>query len=88
MNNKKIPLRKCVACSKMLPKDQLYRIVKTDNGFSFDPTGKCDGRGAYICKQASCIDAAIKKKSFNRSFKSPVDYEVINSLYLELENDR
>ncbi len=88
MNKKELPLRKCVACSKMLPKDCLFRIVKTDEGIIYDKTYKSQGRGAYICKSKDCLDIALKKKSFNRSLKQAVSEEVLNNLYMELENDR
>ncbi|MCR5415891.1 MAG: YlxR family protein [Pseudobutyrivibrio sp.] len=86
MSEKTLPLRKCVACGQMLPKDQLFRIVKSDDGIKLDLSYKCMGRGAYICRDAKCIDLAVKKKSFNRSLRGPVSNEVIDSLYMELEN--
>ncbi|MCR4567027.1 MAG: YlxR family protein [Pseudobutyrivibrio sp.] len=87
MNSKNLPLRKCVACAQMLPKDQLFRVVKTSEGISLDLTYKAQGRGAYVCKSHDCIALADKKKSFNRALKCPVSQEVIDSLYRELEND-
>ena len=85
---KKSPLRKCVACGNMFEKDKLYRVVRTENGVVLDKTYKAQGRGAYICKNKSCIENAIKRKSFNRSLKRPVPSEVFESINLELENDR
>ena len=85
---KKIPLRKCVACQQMVPKNELIRVVKTTDGVSIDLTLKAQGRGAYVCRKRECIELAEKKKAFNRSLKCPVKQEVIDSLYLELENGR
>ena len=85
---KKSPLRKCVACGNMFEKDKLYRVVRTENGIVLDKTYKAQGRGAYICKNKSCIENAIKRKSFNRSLKQPVPSEIFESINLELENDR
>ena len=87
MNGKNLPLRKCVACSKMLPKDQLFRVVKMADGVSLDPSYKAQGRGAYVCKSKDCIALVEKKKAFNRALKCPVSQEVIDNLYRELEND-
>ena len=86
MNDKALPLRKCVACNQMLPKDQLFRIARVDGKAQLDLSYKAQGRGAYVCKNADCITLAEKKKAFNRGLKGPVSDEVINSLKMELEN--
>ena len=88
MQNKVIPLRKCVACGKMKPKDELFRLVKTNEGISMDLSYKAQGRGAYICKQKACVDLALKKKSLNKSFRQAVKEEVFESIFMELENDK
>ena len=84
MDIKKLPLRKCVGCNCMKSKDELFRIVRVDGVVFVDFAMKANGRGAYVCKSASCIENAAKKKSFNRALKCPVSEEVINDLYLEL----
>ncbi len=84
MTDKKLPLRKCVACGLMKEKSQLFRLVKADNMITFDPSFKAQGRGAYVCRNRGCLDLATKKKSFNRSFKCQVKAEVIDSLYREI----
>ena len=88
MKVKELPLRKCVACGQMLPKNQLFRLVKLPQGIQLDSSYKAQGRGAYICKNKACVDTALKKKSLNRSLKQAVNEEVFNILYTELENDR
>lgn len=88
MDTKQLPLRKCVACGQMVPKDGLFRVVKTADGIQLDITCKAQGRGAYVCKNKECIDMAAKKKSFNRSLRHAVPTEVFDNLYMELENDR
>ncbi len=86
MNDKVLPLRKCVACNKMVSKDGLYRLAKVDGKLFLDLTFKAQGRGAYVCRSRECVDIAVKKKSFNRSLKCAVDEEVIKQIYMELEN--
>ena len=50
MANKKIPLRKCVACNEMKEKKEMIRVIKTpENEIMLDATGRKNGRGAYIC---------------------------------------
>ena len=46
---KKIPLRKCVVTQERLPKKDLLRVVKNNEGeVMVDLSGKANGRGAYI----------------------------------------
>lgn len=83
---KKIPLRQCVGCGEMKSKKELIRILKTEEeGFVLDSTGKKNGRGAYICRNAECLKAARKSKGLDRSFKMAVSDEVYDSLTKEIE---
>ena len=84
--SKKIPLRQCVGCGEMKSKKELIRILKTEEeGFVLDSTGKKNGRGAYICRNAECLKAARKSKGLDRSFKMAVSDEVYDSLTKEIE---
>ena len=48
---KKIPLRKCVVTQERLPKQELLRVVKNNEGVVMvDLSGRANGRGAYIKK--------------------------------------
>ena len=70
MKQKKVPQRKCVVCNDRDSKRSLLRIVKTKEGEIFlDLTGKANGRGAYICASAECIEKAVKTRALNRAFK-------------------
>lgn len=78
---KKIPLRKCVATNEKLPKQELVRIVKNNEGKVFiDLTGKANGRGAYLKKSKEAIDIAIKKNSLGRALECTIDSEIYDSL--------
>jgi len=78
---KKIPLRKCVATGEQLPKKELIRVVRNKEGEVFvDPTGKKNGRGAYLKKSKEAIDIAKKKKVLNRS----LEVDVTDSVFEEL----
>jgi len=57
---KHIPQRTCVGCRQTLPKRNLIRIVRTENGILVDPSGKLDGRGAYLHNQRSCWIRGLK----------------------------
>ncbi len=84
--NKKIPLRQCVGCGEMKSKKELIRVLKTEEeGFVLDFTGKKNGRGAYICRNAECLKTAKKSKGLDRSFKMAVSDDVYDSLTKEIE---
>lgn len=64
---KHIPQRTCVACRRPFEKRRLTRIVRTpptspseDGGVLIDPTGKQNGRGAYLCDQTQCWDKVLR----------------------------
>lgn len=57
---KHIPQRTCVGCHTVLPKRTMTRLVRTSEGVWVDPTGKRNGRGAYLHNQRSCWQRALK----------------------------
>jgi len=84
--NKKIPLRQCVGCGEMKDKREMIRVVKTPEGsITLDFKGKMNGRGAYICNDALCLEKAMKNKGLERSFKVSVPEEVKTRLKEEFE---
>jgi hypothetical protein len=82
MKSKKIPQRRCVGCREMKDKISLLRIVANADGeIKFDPNGKAQGRGAYICKNPECLQKTQKSKGLERSLKRAVPSEI----YMVLE---
>ncbi len=57
---KHVPQRTCIGCRSVLSKRELIRIVRTPQGILVDPTGRADGRGAYLHNMRSCWEQAIK----------------------------
>jgi predicted RNA-binding protein YlxR (DUF448 family) len=57
---KHIPQRTCVGCRTVLAKRTLTRIVRQPDGIHIDPSGKLNGRGAYLHNQKSCWERGIK----------------------------
>lgn len=88
MQQKKIPMRKCTGCNEMKPKKELVRIVRSpENEISMDLTGKKSGRGAYICKDIKCLNAAKKAKRLERAFECTVPEEVYERLKKEIQDE-
>ena len=69
---KKVPLRQCLGCREMMPKSELIRIVRSNDGqFAVDATGKLNGRGAYICKKSECaLRRRLEAKHLRRLSRS------------------
>ena len=57
---KHVPQRTCVGCRTVLAKRTLTRIVRQPDGVFVDPTGKLNGRGAYVHDLRSCWERALK----------------------------
>lgn len=59
MRVRRVPQRTCVGCGATAAKRSLVRIVRTPSGeVLVDPTGKKNGRGAYVC-DAACLEKAL-----------------------------
>src|SRR2546425_10043876 len=81
MRTRHIPIRTCVACRTSGDKRGLLRVVRQPDGqVVFDPSGKANGRGAYVCASPECIAVAQKRKSLDRSLKAVATPELFESL--------
>jgi len=56
---KHVPQRTCVGCREVLAKRSLIRIVRHPDGILIDPTGKVEGRGAYLHDRRSCWERGL-----------------------------
>ncbi|RME76414.1 MAG: YlxR family protein [Chloroflexi bacterium] len=57
------PQRTCIACRQTKDKRELIRIVRTPEGqIIVDPSGKANGRGAYLCRRPECWDQGLRPK--------------------------
>ena len=85
MQNKKVPKRTCVACRESGDKRELLRIVRTPEGeVKIDPTGKQNGRGAYVCKNKECFEKLQKTHALDKAFKMSVGSEFFEEAFKEL----
>ena len=87
MKNRKIPMRSCVITKEKLPKSELLRVVKTPEGtVVIDPSGKINGRGAYIKKDISVLDKAIKSKTLDRMLETEICMDVYDEIRKIINN--
>jgi len=83
---RKTPQRQCVGCREMKEKKELIRVVKSPEGaVSLDFGGKKPGRGAYVCRDAACLQRARKSRSLERAFEMAIPDDVYDALAQELE---
>jgi predicted RNA-binding protein YlxR (DUF448 family) len=67
---RKQPQRTCLGCRQIKDQDQLVRFVRSPDGeILADLKGRLPGRGAYLCNNRSCIEAAVIRKQFDRAFR-------------------
>lgn len=65
-----VPQRTCIGCRQVGGKRQLVRIVRTpEQRVVVDPTGKANGRGAYLHANRQCWEKALKGGTMNHALK-------------------
>jgi predicted RNA-binding protein YlxR (DUF448 family) len=61
----------CVVCRSTADKRSLTRLVRApDGGVQLDPTGKQNGRGAYLCDQRSCWERALATDALAKALRT------------------
>ncbi|MEE8582723.1 MAG: YlxR family protein [Dehalococcoidales bacterium] len=73
--SKRLPQRTCVACRQVREKKQLVRLVRNADGSVQVSSGREDGRGAYICRQASCWQEGLKGDRLERALKTKLSQD-------------
>ncbi|MFB0620743.1 YlxR family protein [Streptomyces sp. AGS-58] len=65
------PERTCVGCRERAAKNDLLRIVKSEDACVPDPRGTLPGRGAYVHPVLVCLDQAVRRRVFPRALRAP-----------------
>jgi uncharacterized protein len=67
---RRVPQRTCVGCRTAHGKRGLIRVVRTPEGeVVVDPTGKRNGRGAYVHASRECLELALRRGGLERGLK-------------------
>jgi predicted RNA-binding protein YlxR (DUF448 family) len=67
---RKTPVRTCVGCGTSSDKREFVRIVRTPDGHvEVDPSGKLNGRGAYVCAAPECFTKARLRRRLDHALK-------------------
>ena len=66
----------------------MARIVRTPEGaVKPDPTGRANGRGAYLCNRVGCWEGGLAKRALERSLRARVadsDLQALQDHYIEI----
>jgi len=78
---KHVPQRMCVACRDHAAKRGLTRLVRVGDGaVEVDPTGRKNGRGAYLCERPECWEKALKGELLAKALNTTLPTEVRDHL--------
>lgn len=84
---RKTPMRTCVMCREQKDKRELLRIVRLESGkVAFDPTGKANGRGAYVCRNEECLNNVKNQKKVSYALSVEADKENLDAVFEEIKN--
>jgi uncharacterized protein len=64
--------RTCVGCGRKAPQRELLRFVAPRGLLVRDGTTRAQGRGAYVCRRASCFERAVATRAFSRTLRRNV----------------
>ncbi|HEY9696578.1 MAG TPA: YlxR family protein [Trichocoleus sp.] len=75
--------RRCISCRKAADREFFWRIVRVFPAKNVE-LDQGMGRSAYLCPQASCLQAAQKKDRLGRALKAAVPEEIYQTLWHRL----
>ncbi len=81
-----IPQRTCIVTRQTGDKRGLIRLVRTPEGrVEVDPTGKKNGRGAYLTADRAIWERALKGNILGRALKVTINLEDMATLHAHAE---
>jgi predicted RNA-binding protein YlxR (DUF448 family) len=88
MRPRKPAIRTCIGCGKSQDKREVVRFVRLPDGaVEVDPTGKANGRGAYVHTSLECFETAIRKHRISSALRTNVNEDDIGRLRAEYERE-
>lgn len=82
------PERTCVGCRAKASKRELLRIARTaDGAVVVDATGRGDGRGAYVHRRLTCVDAALSRGALFRVLRARAGEDATARLRRDIEGE-
>ena len=75
-------LRRCVACQKLLDRQQLWRVTRDYKDGVLLEEGM--GRSAYLCRNKTCLEEALRRKRIPKALRCKVPESVFEALLKQL----
>ena len=85
MRGKPVPQRTCVVCRQKQNKRSLLRLVMDGDQLMVDPSGKRNGRGAYVCQSANCRQQAVDTMVLNQALRVSLTTQQRASLHEQFQ---
>ena len=79
------PVRTCVGCRGRSPKRDLLRVVAGEDGVVLDARKMLPGRGAYLHRDRSCVELAVKRGALARAVRASIEKDEVSNLLAALE---
>jgi uncharacterized protein len=75
--------RRCVSCRKVGSRNEFWRVVRChpNREIQIDMGAtRLQGRSAYLCRTAECLQIAQKKNRLGRSLKTLINQDIYQKL--------
>ena len=83
-----VPVRTCVGCRERATKGDLLRLVAAAGAsVRLDPSGSAPGRGAYVHRRRSCVEAALSRGALARGLRTGLDEYGAATLRTDIEGE-
>ncbi|MFZ4504898.1 MAG: YlxR family protein [Microbacteriaceae bacterium] len=69
------PVRTCIGCRTRDDRASLVRVVLAGSTVVVDPTATAPGRGAWVHPTADCVNNAVSRGGFARSFRRSAAFD-------------
>ena len=79
------PVRTCVGCRSRAPKSELLRVARAPDGARADPAASAPGRGAYVHRDAGCVEASLARGALARALRTGLEQEELARLRGSIE---
>ena len=77
-------LRRCVACRKLMDRQQLWKVTRDHQGGVVLEGGT--GRSAYLCPTEACLEETWRRKRLQKALRCQVPSNVIEVLQERLNH--
>ena len=76
-----VPQRLCAICRRLLPKEQLVRVVRRSGArIGWCAQGHPRGHGLYFCRRGDCLNRLFGEKKLRRQYVESMEEDCIEQL--------